>query len=158
MFLYVFENEYAHVSAEALIGAPVVRLPVSGASGSGVLSARVELGSLTAYRPIRQINAIKDGSLEFEVNYAVAPLRAPIAAGDVVGTAVYSLSGRVWYAAPLVAEHDLPAPTAAPSPTPVATAVPAPPVAAPALVMPVLASGLVLLLLGCAAWLLLRRK
>lgn len=160
MFLYVFENEYAYVNAETLIGTPAVRLPVSGAAGSGVLSARAEPGSLTAYRPIRQINAIKDGSLKFEVNYAVAPLRAPIAAGDVVGTAVYSLSGRVWFAAPLVAEHDLPAPTAAPSPTPVAAPSPAP-VQTVARLAPVtlfLIRCLVLLLLGCALCLLLRRK
>ena len=165
MFEYIFENEYAYATAQSLIDAPAVEFPVNGAAGAGTLVAQADPGSLTAYRPIRQIDALKNGTVEFEVAYEVEPLFVPIAAGEQIGTVSYSLFGRVWYTMPLIAQQAVSVPTPTPVQTPVQTPAntPAPASAQQNAVrgMPtgaVLLLCIFLLLFGGAILLLQRRK
>ena len=142
-FEYVFTYEYTKIDASALIERCSEQIDVQNLPGTQV-EAIADVRGASAFRPIREIDLLKEGEAQFTVTVE-ASAQAPVKKGDVLGTATFSYNGRVWFALPLAAAQsiDLPsmpepatpipvsaedAPTATPTavPTPTASATPAP--------------------------------
>lgn len=125
MFEYVFRYEYRYVTAE-LLGEVLQRVTVENARitdpAGGELSVSARgLDRITAFRPVREIEALAFGDAAFTVSYEIEAV-APIEAGQAVGTATFSYNGRVWFAVPLLAERSVeafdPADLITPTPEP----------------------------------------
>ncbi len=127
MFDHVFNYEYAYVDAEALLSGYTDSMLVQNADPDdpegGRLLLRVDPAGATAFRPIREIDALTTGEASFTVETSDLHAVAPVHTGDVAGKATFSCNGRVWYELPLVAARDVaPVPTPVP-PTPLPTSV-----------------------------------
>ena len=174
MFEYVFTYEYAEIDAKTMLKDHSLTVPVENAAvddpENGALTLSVDPSGATAFRAIREIDALVNGDAAFTVTTDVSAT-APVHAGEQLGTATFAYNGRDWFTLPLVASRDVnafvptpeptevptPAPTATPSPLPVTEQTPLPtdaPTAAPAPLNPTVSTRTVLIV-GLAAALVL---
>ena len=135
MFEYVFAYEYTEIDAKTMLKDYSLTVPVENAAvddpENGELALSVDPSQATAFRAIREIDAILSGDAAFTVTTELTAV-APITAGEQLGTATFSYQGRDWFTLPLVASRDVnefvptPEPTEVPTPAPTATPTPLP--------------------------------
>lgn len=138
IFEYVFNYEYGYAEASELISQPIAyEVPVENYritdENEGWLTLQADISGAKAFRPLYEIEALRQGGAVFEANFIVEEAQAPIAAGQKLGTVELSYKDRVWFTCPLIAsrsvevftEADLSTPTPAPTDTPAPTEEPA---------------------------------
>ena len=133
MFEYVFTYEYVEIDAKTMLDGFTLTVPVENAAADdpeqGALALSVDPSQATAFRAIREIDAILNGDSAFAVTTDVSAT-APIKAGERLGTATFSYHGRDWFTLPLLASRDVaefvptPEPTEVPTPAPTVTPTP----------------------------------